>query len=39
MTSVLLLLSAGVKVTFIFTFTPANVINKEKNFTHKLAFA
>ena len=39
MTSALLLLLAGVKVTFIFIFTHANVIHREQRFTHKLAFA
>ena len=39
MTSVLLLLPAGVKVTFIFTFTRDNTIDGEKKFTHKFAFA
>ena len=39
MTSVLLLLPAGVKVTFIFTFIRANIIDAEQKFTHKFAFA
>ena len=34
MTSALLLLSAGVKVTFIFIFTRANIIDGEQKFTH-----
>ena len=39
MMSALLLLEAGVKVTFIFTFARANIIDGEKNFTHKFVFA
>ena len=39
MTSALLLLLAGVKVTFVFTFTRVNVIHREQKFTHELAFA
>ena len=39
MTLALLLLPAGVKVTFIFTFTRANIIDGEQKFTHKFAFA
>ena len=36
---VILLLPAGVKVTFIFTFTRANIVDGEQEFTHKFAFA
>ena len=32
-------LPAGVKVTFILTFTRTNVIYREQKFTHKLAYA
>ena len=35
----LLFSEAGVKVTFIFTFTRANIIDGEQKFTHKFAFA
>ena len=33
------MLAAGVKVTFIFTFIPANIIDGKQKFTHKFAFA
>ena len=33
------MLPAGVKVTFIFTFTRANVIRREQKFTHNLHFS
>ena len=39
MTSALLLLPAGVNVTFIFTFTRGNIIDGEQIFTHKFAFS
>ena len=39
MTSALLLLPAGVKVTSIFTFTRGTIIDGEQKFTHKFAFA
>ena len=38
-TDVILLRPAGVKITFIFTFTRANIIDGEQKFTHKFAFA
>ena len=39
-TDVILLLPAGINVTFIiFTFTRANIIDGEQKFAHKFAFA
>ena len=38
-TEVILLLPAGVKVTLIFTFTRANIIDGEQKFTPKFALA
>ena len=37
MTSAFLLLPAVVKVTFIFTFTRANIIDGKQKFTHNFA--
>ena len=37
-TDVILLLPVGVKVTFIFTFTRANIIDGKQKFTHKFTF-
>ena len=39
MTSALLLLPAGVKVSSIFTFTRANIMDGEQKFTQKFIFA